>query len=218
MAMKDEIKLCLLAEMTDRLDVFMSAQGFNRTKASFVYKRMLRGSTQKIDIAVQIHPKDNPTAAAAIYPFMEILVPPVDVILNKMIGKNFGLLEGITGGTSKQPIDFTSERAHIGRWFIYQPDSVPRVVDDIRAFIENSTMPLLDNYATPEEILAADKQNDPRLARDRAQIMRVVAAALALEHRDYAQEIMETRLGTAGLRRRYRQIYDYIQQCAPPLR
>jgi hypothetical protein len=212
MALKDEIKSCMLVAMKDRLDPYMSAQEFNRRKASLIYKRVMRGSTQKIDLAVQIHPKDNLNAAAAVYPSMEILVPHVDAILDKMVCKNLGLLEGITGGTSKQPIEFTSQKAQLGRWFLYQPDSVSGVVDDIRAFLENWTMPFLDNYTTPEDIVIADERNDGRIVRDRAQLMRVVAAALFLKRRDYAQEIMETRLGAPGIRRRYQQIYDFIQR------
>lgn len=212
MTMKDEIKSSVLATLVDRLDPYMLEQGFTRSKASLVYRRIFNGSTQKIDVAVQVHPKDNPSAAAAIYPQMEVLIPEVDAILNEMVGDNLGLLEGITGGTSKQPIGLTAEKAHAGRWFIYQPDSVPGLVDDVKAFIERWTMPLLEVYSTPEDIIAADQRDDARLANDRAQRMRVVAAALANKRQDYAQATMEKWLGAPGARRRYEQVYEYIQQ------
>jgi hypothetical protein len=214
MAMKDEIKSCLLAGLADRLDPYMLEKGFSRGRSSLIYKRTIRGSTQKIDISAQIHPKDNPNAAAAVYPQMEVLIPAVDAVLEDMIADNIGLLEGITGGTSKQPVGFTSEKAHKGRWFIYQADSVPGLVADIKTFIERWTMPFLDSYATPEDILAADQRDDGRLARDRAQMMRVVAAALVGKRKDYAQATMEKWLGTPGSRRRYEQVYDYIQRAA----
>jgi hypothetical protein len=197
-----------------RLDPYMLERGFSRGKTRLVYKRSIGGSTQKIDVAMQVHPKDNPNAAAAVYPQMEVLIPAVDAILEAMVGDNLGLLESVTGGTSKQPIGFTSEKAHNGRWFIYQPDSVPGLVDDIRAFLERWTMPLLDAYTTPEDVIAADQRDDARLANDRAQRMRVVAAALATKRRDYAQATMEKWLGAPGTRRRYEQVYDYIQQAA----
>lgn len=214
MAMKDEIKSCILAGLADRLDPYMHEQGFSRGKSSLIYKRAFGGATQKIDISVQVHPKDNPSAAAAVYPQMQVLVPAVDAILEEMVGDNLGLLEGITGGTSKQPIGFTSEKAHSGRWFVYQPDSVPRLIDDIKTFVERWAMPFLDSYATPEDIVATDQRDDARLVRDRAQMMRVVAAALVSKRRDYAQATMEKWLGSPGIRRRYKQVYDYIQQAA----
>jgi len=214
LAAKDEIKSCMLVALAARLDPYMLEQGFSRGKSSLIYKRAIGSATQKIDIAVQIHPKDNSNAAAAVYPQMEILVPAVDAVLQEMIGEDIGLLEGVTGGTSKQPIAFMSEKAHNGRWFIYQPDSVPGLVDDMKGFIERWTMPFLDSYATPEDIIATDQRDDGRLARDRAQIMRVVAAALVIKRKDYAQATMEKWLGTPGTRRRYEQVYGYIQQAA----
>ncbi len=211
-AKKDEIKSRILAGLADQLDPYMFEQGFSRAKSSLIYKRAIGVSTQKIDISVQVHPKDNPNAAAAVYPQMEILVPVVDTILEEMVGNNLGLLEGITGGSSKQPIGFTSEKAHDGRWFLYEPESAPGLVDNIRAFIERWTMSFLDSYTTPEDIIVTDRRNDARLARDRAQMMRVVAAALVSNRKDYAQATMEKWLGTPGARRRYEQVYDYIQQ------
>ena len=215
MTMKDEIKACMLASLADRLDPYMFERGFSRSKTGLVYKRTIGRSTQKIDLVMRVHPKDNPNAAAAIYPQMEVLMPAVDAILVDMVGNNLGLLEGVTGGTSKQPIGFTSKKAHTGRWFIYQPDSVLGIVDDIQAFLERWTMPLLDVYTTPEDVIAADHRADARLANDRAQTMRVVAAALASKRHDYAQATMEKWLGAPGTRRRYEQVYDYIQRESP---
>lgn len=212
MFMKDEIKACILDALSSRLDPYMLEHGFFRSKSSLIYKRSLRGSTQKIDLSLQIHPKDNPNAAAVVYPWMEVLIPAADAILEEMIGDSLGLLEGVTCGTSKQPIAFTSEKAHDGRWFVYQPESVPQMVDDIKAFIERWTMPFLDTYSTADDIVAADQREDGRLAGDRAQRMRVVAAALAGKRKEYAQAVMEKWLGSPGVRRRYEQVYDYIRR------
>lgn len=212
--MNDEIKSCLIASMESTLDPFMAEHSFARGKRSLVYKRQLQGATQSIDVTVQVHPKDNPSAAAAVYPRMEVLVPAADKVLEDMIGDNLALLEGVTGGTSKQPIGFTSEKVHPGRWFVFQPDSVPGIVEDMREFIDRWTMPFLDAYATPEDIIATDERNDGRLPRDRAQMMRVVAAALVCNRADYAMALMEKWLGALGPRRRYQQVYDYIKQTA----
>lgn len=131
-----------------------------------------------------------------------------------MIGDNRGLLEGVTRGLSNQPIEFTAQKAEKARWYVYQPDSVLEIVQGIRSFMERWTMPFLDAYATPEDIVAADEREDGRMVADRAQRMRVVAAALVCKRKTYAQAIMEKRLGALGARRRYQQVYDYIEQAA----
>jgi hypothetical protein len=214
MTMKAEIKACLIASLEAALDPYMTTHGFSRPARSLVYKRHYQGSIQSVEMEVQIHPKDNPNAAAAVYPRMEVAVPVVDKVLDEMIDGNLGLMEGITAGVSKQPIDFTSEKAELGRWFVYQPDSVPDIVAGVRAFIERWTMPFLDVYATPQDIIAADEREDGRMVADRAHLMRVVAAALVCGRKDYAQALMEKRLGALGARKRYQQVYDYIQQYA----
>lgn len=214
MSMKDEIKACLIANMENLLDLYMARLGFKRRARSLIYKREYKGATQIIDVEAQIHPKDNPNAAAAIYPIMEVHVPEADKVLEDMIDGNLGLLEGVTKGLSNQPIEFTSQKVEKARWFVYQPDSVPEVVQGIRAFMERWTMPFLDVYATPEDIVKADEREDGRMVADRAHRMRVVAAALACDRRDYAEAVMNKRLSAPGLRMRYKQVYDYIQQQA----
>lgn len=212
MSMRDEIKACLIASMEAILDPYMKEHGFVRGVRSLVYKREYQESTQIIDIAVEIHPKDNPNAAAAVYPIMEVHVPAADRVLEDMIGDNLGLLEGVTKGLSNQPIEFTAQKAENARWYVYQPDSVSEIVRGILMFMARWTMPFLDIYATPEDIVAADQREDGRMVADRAHRMRVVAAALACYRKDYAEALMEKRLGTLGLRRRYQQVYDYIQR------
>lgn len=210
--MKDEIKACLIASLERILDSHMRERGFARSKASLVYKRHLGDSTQIVDLALEIHPKDRRDAAAAIYPRMEVLVPSVDQLLDEIVGDNLGLLEGITGGRTKLPIGLTSEKNHTGRWYVFQPDSIPGVVEDLKAVLDRWTIPLLDAYATPEDILAADERNDARLPRDRAQVLRVVAAALANNRPDYALAVMGQWFDAPGLRRRYQRVFDYIAQ------
>jgi hypothetical protein len=65
MTMTNEIKAHLVAGLETLLDPYMADHEFGRAKDSLIYKRELNGSTQKIDIAVEIHPKDRPDSAAA---------------------------------------------------------------------------------------------------------------------------------------------------------
>jgi hypothetical protein len=211
MTQKAEIKACLIASLEIDLDPYMKKHGFVRRARSLIYNRKREKAIQTIDVMIQFGPTDNRNAVAAVYPMMSVIVPEVDHVFDEMINGNYNLLIGITGGRSSQPIDFTSEKAELGRWFVYQPDSVPRIVRDLGVFIERWTMPFLDVYATPEEILAADERKDGRIVVDRAHMIRVVAAALVCNRKDYAQAMLEKRLGAPELRRRYQQVFDYIE-------
>jgi hypothetical protein len=163
MSQKDEIKACLIANLEMRLDEFMLERNFARAKNSLIYKRRIRESTQKIDVNLTIYPKERRDASAAIYPWLEVIVPRVDEIIDEMTEGNLGLLEGVTAARLRQPIEINSEKAAKAIWYIFQADSVPGVVDDLREFLGRWTMPFLDVYATAEDIVAADDRKDDRI-------------------------------------------------------
>lgn len=196
--MQSDIKLCVTKNLEEHLDPYMGAKGFTRGSNSLFYKRKIGDAAQKLDLRLEIHPKDQPNASAALYPFMQIDIATVDDLLQDMIEDDVRLLEGVTAGVTRQPIGFTSAKADPGRWYIYQRSSVEEIVREVREFIERWTMPVLDNYASPEQVVAADENDDERFARDRAQMMRVVAAALVIGRKDYASDVLEQRLGARG--------------------
>jgi hypothetical protein len=214
MTLKSEVKACLIESASLILDGYMLEQGFKRLNASLVYKRLRGGATQTIDIDFWIHPKDQPDAAASVYPFMEIFIPNVDALLKDMIDGDLGLLAGVTRGTTWQPIDITSGKQEWGRWFLFQPDTVPGVVEGIRDFLDQWTLPLLDVYTSAEAVVAAEEAGDGRILRDRAQLIRVVAAALICKRKDYAQGILDRWLGAPVPRRRYRRVFEYVEQAS----
>jgi len=215
MTMRKDVKAGLLLAVETGLDPYMSDHGFRRGKNSLIYKRDIADSTQVIDLVFDVHPQDTPTAVAALYPTMEVLVPAVDAALEAMVGGASGALRGYSDARSKQPIGFTSEKADPGRWCLRQLNDLPTIIEEVRAFLDRWTMPLLDIYATPEDIVAAEERGDRRVVRDRPQLIRVVAAAaLVCGRRDFAQALMEKHLGAPGARRMYQQVFDYIQRAA----
>lgn len=212
--MRKDVKVGLLSAVGTNLDPYMADHGFRRGKNSLIYKRDIAGSTQVIDLAFDVRPKEAPTAVAALYLMMEVLVPSVDAVLEAMVGGAPGVLRGYSDARSKQPIGFTSEKADPGRWYLHQLDDLPAVIEDMRAFLDRWTMPLLDVYATPEDMVAAQERNDGRLTHARPQLIRVVAAALVRGRRDYAKALLETHLGAPGARRMYKQVFDYVEHAA----
>jgi hypothetical protein len=207
------IKVSLVESMEHILDPYMAEQGFKRSKKSLQYKRNFPKSTQIINVYLYGRPRDTPSAAAAVYPFMEVLVPDVDKVYRDMLGNSPQLLSGITGGISKQPIGFNSQKQHTGRWFIYDLSSIAFVLEEIKAFIKHWTMPLLDVYTSPEDIIATDERGDGRLLIDNQQTMRVIAAALVCKRKDYAEALLEKRLtSSTGPRKNYLQVFEYVQK------
>jgi hypothetical protein len=212
MTLNSEVRACLIDSMSTVLDRPLEERGFTRPRSGLLYERVRDGATQTIDVSYDLHPKDNPSAAASVYPFMEVFVPPVDALLKDMIEGDLGLLAGVTRGTSWQPIEITSAKQAAGRWFLMQPDSAAAIMESIREFLDRWTLPLLDTYTSAESIVAAEQVNDARILRDRAQTIRVVAAALICGRKAYAQALLDKWLGAPVPRRRYRRIFEYVER------
>ena len=212
MTLRKEVKDHLIAIMEKLLDPYMATHDFKRAKTNLIYKRRLGETTQIIDLQIYMRPTDNRNAIAAVYPSMTILMPSVDSIFDNMTGNNKLPRVGYDLGRSTQPIGITSLKEDPGRWYIYQPESVPDVVEKIRVFIEQWTMLVLDTYYTPEDVVAAYERGDRRIVLDRMQMLRVVAALVACNRNDYAQSLMNKKFGSRGLRRDYEHIFDYLQK------
>ncbi len=212
--MRNDVKAGLLSAAEASLDQYMSEHDFRRGKSSLIYKRAIAGSTQIVDITFDVRPKEDPAAVAALYPRMEVQIPAVDAVLQDMVGGATGELEGYSEARTRQGIEFTAQKAASGRWYVYRLQDLPGAVEEVRTFLERWTMPLLDVYVTPEDMVAAQERNDGRLRNDRPQLIRVVAAAIACGKRDYARDLMEKHLGAPGARRVYQQVYDYIDRGA----
>ena len=208
--METEIKECLRANLERGLDAWLLQFGFIRRKSALVYARELAESVQKIEIAVEIHPKDRPDSAAAVYPWLEVSMAAVDKLALEMIGGDVALLPGLPGGTLKEPIEFASAKAAGARWFIFQSDSVPGIVGEMKSFLQQWTIPFLNLYSTPAGICEAYDRGDARVINDLAQKLRVAAAMVLCGRTADAIGVMDRWFGKPGPRKQYQRVFDYL--------
>ncbi len=206
-SMKTEIKGCLCANLDNGLDAWIIQSGFVRRKNTLVYARELTEAVQKIEVAIEIHPKDQPDAAAVVFPFVDVRMDAVNSLVMKMVNGD-GSLIGAPEITLREPIAFTSGNKGLGaRWPIFQPDSVPEVVSELRSFLQRWTIPFLDSYKTPPGICEAYDRGDARVITHHLH----VAAAMALCGRTAdAVAVMERHFGRPGPRKRYQRVFDYL--------
>ena len=214
--MRKEIEACLCANLESGLDPFLADNGFMRRKNSLIYSRKLPEVVQRITVHVEIHPKDHPNAAAVIYPFLGVSMDTVNALVKEMTGGDEAL-GGAADTTLQQPIEFTSAKAARARWPVYQPDSVPGVVDELKSFLEQYTLPVLDVYSTPagicEEYERAHPSGHLRVDDERVTTSNIhVAAAMVLCGRIAdATGVLERHYGRrTGTRKRYQRVFDYL--------
>lgn len=210
-SMKLEIEAALRHNLETSLDEAIALFEFDRRENALVYIRKLPGAVQKIEIAIEFHPADRPDSVAAIYPWLSVSIDAVEMLVFEMTGGHDALLVGPSGTTVRQPIEFTSAKEASGRWFIYQPDSIARIVAELRSFLELWTVPFLDLYSTPAGICRAYDQGDERVTNQSSQKIRVVAAMMLCGRTADALGVMERWFGRPGSRKRYQRVFEYLE-------
>lgn len=209
-SMKAEIEACLRANLETGLDAPLASLGFSRRTTGLSYSRRLADAAQKIEVAVEIHPADRPDSAAAIYPWLSVSIDAVEKLVLEMVGGDVSLLSGLPGGTLREPIEFTSAKAAHARWFVFQPDSVPGIVDEMKLFLQQWTLPFLDRYSTPADICEMYDRGDARVMNDLAQKLRVAAAMVLCGRTADAIGVMDRWFGKPGPRKRYQRVFDHL--------
>lgn len=206
-----EIEACVRQWLEDLVDETLVTAGFRRTRKSLIYSREVGEAVQKIDVAIEHHPKDGPDSAAAISPDLEVRMDSVNSLVMEMVDRD-PTLNAAPGITLREPIAFTSGNKGLGaRWFIYQPDSVPGVIAEMKAFLQKWTIPFLDSYTTPAQICKAYDRGDGRVLPGLRQWLRVVAAMLLCGRNGDALSVMERHFGKLGPRRQYHRVFEYLE-------
>lgn len=205
-----EITKLLFTELEQWLDPALKARHFNRRSNSLRYVRKINGSTQVLNMVLDQKSIDRSTYIAAIYPRILIEIPDVDNILRKLTDNNNLLLEGTTKGKSDQPIAFTSFDKHSGRWLLKHTDDIPSMLHHIEHFLVQWTIPFLEEYSTPEDLIQKHTSNDRRVLRDRANFLRIIAAALASNQVETAKQILSENFSSPLLRERYHSVFSMV--------
>ncbi|MDP1660686.1 MAG: hypothetical protein Q8L55_02120 [Phycisphaerales bacterium] len=215
MNMKEEIQSCLRKSLASDLDSELAPRGFVRHSSLLLYVRKTASSIQKIDVAIEVHPKDRPSSAAALYPWLEVRIAPLDRLAAELARSKLINMPLSPICTLREPIEFTAAKKMNARWFIFQPDSVSAAVHEMRSFLLQWTLPFLDVYTTAADVCSAYDRKDERVINDTTQMLVVIAAMVACKRVDDAKSLAEQKFGKPGLRPRYQHLFDYLKNLDP---
>ena len=206
---KAEIRACVCHWLGELADDSMAAADFTRRGSSLTYRREMEDAVQKIEVAIEHHPREEPNAAAALYPQYVVAMDTVNKTVETMTGGN-AQLGGQFDTTLHGPIEWTSPMGVGARWHIYQPDSVPGVVSSLRDFVSRWTVPFLDRLSCVKDLCEATLKGDGRDVHSQMEVLRVVAAKSLCGRDVEALDMMEEWFGAPGPRKRYGPVFAYL--------
>ena len=208
---KQEVKEAVLAALAEHADKTFESVGFQRRANSLRFDRKLPECLQSVEVCIEHTPKDNPNAAAAVYPWLTVSIPKVDRIAVDMTGGDATLLSP-TSTTLHQPIEFTSPKGTSARWYLYQPDSVIAAVRDFEAYATRWLFEFLDEYSNAEGVIAMNRNGDERVLHDQDQFLRVIAALIGSGEHDAANEMLLAKFARPAMRRRFAPVFEFLER------
>jgi hypothetical protein len=208
---REEIEAAVIESLEAEADAQFQAFGFNRRSESLIFQRKLPKCIQSVDVHIEHGPRDNLNAAAAVYPYLTVAIPVVDAEVLRMVE---GVPDVVSSeaATLNQPIDFVAPKEVLGRWYIYQPDSVIEVVREFTAFSSKWLFPFLEDCTCAEDMVALHRTVDRRVTHDRGQRLRTAAAMVSCGQYGEAMQLLEANFGRPGPRRRYAAAFLYVQE------
>jgi len=206
------IRQILDGVLTDKLDEWMSTERFIRRSGSMTYTRRCAEATQKLELTMQLHPSDNREASAAVYPQIVVSMPAVEAKVAELIGEQASLAG--YGGPLRQPLEWLSEKKASARWFVFQQQSVPAIVDDLREFLGCYAMPFLDSYQTPDDLILAFNHGRQCVPMTDEQTLRIGAAMLLVGRIENARKLFGDRFGKAGRRAMFSPVLSFVGWCS----
>jgi len=204
-----EIKETVIASLLEFSDSTFDSKGFKRRANSLRYDRKLDRCTQSVEVCLEHTPRDNPNAAAAVYPWLTVSIPEVDSIARQMTGADESLLSS-AASTLHQPIELLSPKGIGARWYIFQPDSIATAVNEFGRFSTEWVFPFLEEYTTASGVVGLHRAGDERVLHTHDQFLRVIAAMIHCGDFGSADETLEAKFGCQALRLRFAPVFDFV--------
>jgi len=211
---RKEIKETVVAALCKRADGDYGSRGFVRRIGSLRYGRKLDDCTQSVEVCIEHAPRDNPDAAAAVYPWLSVRIPDVDRTAIEMTTGNETLLS-TSAPTLRQPIEFVAPKGIGVRWYIYQRDSVVMAVAEFVAFSKRWLFQFLEEYSNARGVVRLYANGDERVLHDRSQFLRVIAAMVHCDEMLAAKEVLNDKFGRLASRRQFAPVFEYIEKSFP---
>jgi hypothetical protein len=192
------------------LDRFLTTCGLERR--GYEYLRRTTEASQKLVIALEYHPTYHSNALVHIKPVVVISMPAVNKLALEMV-RDPWLLANAPQITLSQPIDTLVPSEKRLQWYVYRSEEIKAVSESLGEFVKQWVIPFLEEYQTPRDIIAHYEQQDPRPLGQRHWYVYVSASYLLINDTANAKKVLEKHLGTAGMRKRFANAFNYFKDC-----
>ena len=204
--MDKDVKNTILNMAETQLDEVLQMNGFKRRSNSLIYARKSKGSTQKIEIMYFLHPSYYNNALAHIYPQLSVYYPDIQELAKKILGDTI-ITSGLKNQILRQPIQVYHDSKD---WVLYNEKDNITIGENIKDFLVNYSIPLLNDINNIDGYLEAYWNDDKRIIKDDRQYVYFACACALKKDFNEGYEIVKKRFGKKGPRRQYAALFAYF--------
>ena len=205
--MDKDVKNTILNMAETQLDEVLQMNGFKRRSNSLIYARKSKGSTQKIEIMYFLHPSYYNNALAHIYPQLSVYYPDIQELAKKILGDTI-ITSGLKNQILRQPIQVYHDSKD---WVLYNEKDNITIGENIKDFLVNYSIPLLNDINNIDGYLEAYWNDDKRIIKDDRQYVYFACACALKKDFNEGYEIVKKRFGKKGTRRQYAALFAYFE-------
>ena len=192
--MDKDVKNTILNMAETQLDEVLQMNGFKRRSNSLIYARKSKESTQKIEIMYFLHPSYYNNALAHIYPQLSVYYPDIQELAIKILGDTI-ITSGLKNQILRQPIQVYHDSKD---WVLYNEKDNITIGENIKDFLVNYSIPLLNDINNIDGYLEAYWNDDKRIIKDDRQHVYFACACALKKDFNEGYEIVKKRFGKKG--------------------
>ena len=192
--MDKDVKNTILNMAETQLDEVLQMNGFKRRSNSLIYARKSKESTQKIEIMYFLHPSYYNNALAHIYPQLSVYYPDIQELAKKILGDTI-ITSGLKNQILRQPIQVYHDSKD---WVLYNEKDNITIGENIKDFLVNYSIPLLNDINNIDGYLEAYWNDDKRIIKDDRQHVYFACACALKNDFNEGYEIVKKRFGKKG--------------------
>lgn len=192
--MDKDVKNTILNMAETQLDEVLQMNGFKRRSNSLIYARKSKESTQKIEIMYFLHPSYYNNALAHIYPQLSVYYPDIQELAKKILGDTI-ITSGLKNQILRQPIQVYHDSKD---WVLYNEKDNITIGENIKDFLVNYSIPLLNDINNIDGYLEAYWNDDKRIIKDDRQHVYFACACALKKDFNEEYEIVKKRFGKKG--------------------
>ena len=192
--MDKDVKNTILNMAETQLDEVLQMNGFKRRSNSLIYARKSKESTQKIEIMYFLHPSYYNNALAHIYPQLSVYYPDIQELAKKILGDTI-ITSGLKNQILRQPIQVYHDSKD---WVLYNEKDNITIGENIKDFLVNYSIPLLNDINNIDGYLEAYWNDDKRIIKDDRQHVYFACACALKKDFNEGYEIVKKKVWEKG--------------------